>query len=55
MVGKMTLYKTAKPLIYRGFTFFKGGADGIDLTLFGLTLSSTGYLARKTKMLLTHH
>jgi hypothetical protein len=31
------------------------GADRIGLPAVSRTLSSTGYLARKTKMILTHH
>jgi hypothetical protein len=34
---------------------FSCGADGNDLITFVRTLSSTGYPARKTKMLLLQH
>ena len=48
-------WQTQKPLEYQGVIGSRGGADGNDLTSFDRTLSSTGYPASKTKMLLTQH
>jgi hypothetical protein len=52
MVGKMALYKTVKPLIYRGFTFYEGGADG---TGFAGPFHPEVTNSRKTKMLPRQH
>ena len=41
--------------LQRLYLFLFGGADGNDLPSVDRTLSSTGYPARKTKMLLSQH
>jgi len=54
-VAQSALLIIVKSLKIRDFINFICGADENDLTPLGRTLSSTGYPARKTKMLLSRH